>query len=241
MTAGDAVLFDPSDLVDRLASCGALACEELLDGVRLTDDEAERFRMGEFERADEVEVRCSVTDVGREALAIMDPAARVRDLLSCAPERADLFCATLEFCAEPRSLDEVSALLEEDDRVATIHRSEGRVYPSYFLEKLKAGRRACVERRLEEHRGGLAGCCCVARGGERATLMPAKRRARERRINGAGKRRRADAARVRASCRPDPAWLPRLGRVRQQITLSMPRWPTRPMRSGRSKRCAAAA
>ena len=138
LMAGDAVLFDPSDLVDRLASCGALACEELLDGVRLTDDEAERFRMGEFERADEVEVRCSVTDVGREALAIMDPAARVRDLLSCAPERADLFCATLEFCAEPRSLDEVSALLEEDDRVATIHRSEGRVYPSYFLEKLKA-------------------------------------------------------------------------------------------------------
>lgn len=134
---GDGALQDSFDYLLRLEFSGAISVESILDGRPLTAEEEAEYREGSFERGAEVEEFCELTPAGAAAEMSLHPWRRMALLLEAKPEYEDLFKRTLEFCAEPKSLQEIERFLEQDDRVATLAQSKDRVWPAYFIDRLK--------------------------------------------------------------------------------------------------------
>lgn len=134
---GSDALQDSFDYLLRLEFSGAISVESMLDGQPLTAEEEAAHREGTFDRGAEVQEFCTLTEAGAAAEASLHPWRRMALLLEAKPEYEDLFKKTLEFCAQPKTLQEIERFLEQDDRVATIARSENRVWPAYFIDRLK--------------------------------------------------------------------------------------------------------
>lgn len=123
------------------------AIEELeydIDGVLITEDMRQELRdLGAPE--DEIEDLGAswsyvTTDVGREAIEQFDPAKRTREMLATqATSRLATYRRVLEFCEQPRSLDEIVEFLK-DDAGLEIDPKTGIVHmqPSAYIGKLDA-------------------------------------------------------------------------------------------------------
>lgn len=126
-----------------LRRTGALEELEINEqGEIITDEmraEAREAGLSEEEVEDmAVEWHVITTDVGREALKRTDPSLRLADLLSVKPSRVPTYRRVLEFCSEkPRSLDEISRLLENDPGLE-INEATGAagMQPSAYISKL---------------------------------------------------------------------------------------------------------
>lgn len=134
---GSDALQDSFDYLLRLEFSGAISVEAMLDGQPLTAEEEAAYREGAFDRGAEVQEFCILTEAGAAAEASLHPWRRMALLLEAKPEYEDLFKGTLEFCSEPKSLQEIEHFLEQDDRVATLAQSKDRVWPAYFIDRLK--------------------------------------------------------------------------------------------------------
>ena len=79
----------------------------------------------------------TTTEAGVAVVDIMGPQKRIDRVVSLVPERDSLFKRVLTFCAEPRSLEAINALIGDDPLLDPSERTAHiRLRPSYFIDKL---------------------------------------------------------------------------------------------------------
>lgn len=140
------------------------AIEELefdIDGVLITEDMRQELRdLGApEEEIEDLGASWSyvTTDVGREAIEQFDPAKRTREMLTTqATSRLATYRRVLEFCEQPRSLDEITMFLK-DDAGLEIDPKTGiaHMQPSAYIGKLDAAGALTWDGGWKTTRGGM--------------------------------------------------------------------------------------
>ncbi|WP_314009906.1 hypothetical protein [Cryptobacterium curtum] len=103
-------LQSPNSLITMLIDCGGLTTEPLdKQGCPIKDDVLER--MNDSQRADAIwSYLLTTSQVGRHIVSLLDPTKRFHAQILRCPERRDAYLAVLEFCQQPRTLNEVRCL-----------------------------------------------------------------------------------------------------------------------------------
>lgn len=131
--------YSQAAILDILIHAGALTRYSLdKEGKVLT----EGFLGGLSEDVADELVRSfalETTEAGACAIAGMEPASRLAELYSCDGERAAVYCRIMEYCREPRTFEEVAALLATDAPLKSRNPyTDLPLYPSAFLGHLEA-------------------------------------------------------------------------------------------------------
>lgn len=83
------------------------------------------------------ERRVRTTAAGEAALVLLDPERRIAACAHAVPERSEAFVKLLDFCRDPRSLDEVKGLFADDPVLDSGARTAGqRLHAVYFIDRL---------------------------------------------------------------------------------------------------------
>ena len=135
-------LQNSTTLTNVLLKCGGLEYREYdADGRILDEDYLEELAAQDATDDDIYELvarrTLTTTEAGKAVVDIMGPQKRIARVVSIVPERESIFQQVLNFCSEPRSLDDINNLISNDPLLDPSERTANiRLRPSYFIDKL---------------------------------------------------------------------------------------------------------